>query len=394
MIWTTWTTRLTAVLMAASLSGCVTGYGYHTAGIDVGADYYYDDPPVSAPVYILPPSGVLGYSRPGGWYGAVGLGFGSGYGLGGYYSPWGAFGPRGHLNLRYGYGGYWRPPYLYRPPYHSLRPIRPYYPPRHHTIVTRPPKGHSRQPHAGNKRHWNRPAQTAPSRHRQDRRPYRRGTDQAIVNNYQPQTERALRPARVAARPGPSLSPPRHTPGRGYERNRPGRGMDNRRVDGSRPGAVYPARPGRVDRPSSPPHRIRTPPARSAMPGVRESPRDMAAQGPQAPSRRTQHAIPSPSRQPLSPPPRQAIRTTDSSGQRRAGMTAPRSRSSLSAAAQPRPVVAPRPAPAAPARTAAPQPRPAMQARPAPAQSRPAAHPAPAPRAHPRGGMRMHPRQR
>jgi len=215
---TTWTTRLIAVLMVVALSGCVTGYGYHAAGIDAGtADYYYDAPPASAPVYVLPPSGMLGYSSAGGWYGSVGLGFGSGYGLGGYYSPWGTFGPRGHLNLRYGYGGYWRPPYAYRPPYRPLHPVRPY-PPRHHAIVTRPPKGHPRQPHGGSKHHWNRPAQTAPSHHRQDRRVSRHGTDQAMVNNYQPKTDRplrTLRPARIVARPGPgpSLSPPtRHTP--------------------------------------------------------------------------------------------------------------------------------------------------------------------------------------
>jgi len=221
MTWTTWTTRLIAALMVAALSGCVTGYGYHTAGIDVGtADYYYDDRPASAPVYVLPPSGVLGYNSAGGWYGSVGLGFGSGYGLGGYYSPWGTFGPRGHLNLRHGYGGYWRPPYVYRPPYHPLHPVRPY-PPRHHAIVTRPPKGHTRRPHGGNRQHWNRPEQIAPGRHPQDRRLSRHGSERAMVNSYRPETDRplrTLRPERVVTRPGPgpSLSPPtRHAPAPG-----------------------------------------------------------------------------------------------------------------------------------------------------------------------------------
>jgi len=278
MSWFPHSMRAAAVLLLLGLTGCVTTVpGYRYTVETAGGDYYYDERPAAmttTTVQVLPGYGAFGYSSPGGWYGSVGFGFGTYYGLGGYYAPsWGAFGPR------YGYAGYWRPPYYSTPRY--SRPHHYYRPPYRYA---RPLPWRS---HEQNR--WNRP-------------------------------------------------PPRHTPGRGYERNRPGRGMDNRLVDGSRPGARYPTRPGRGDRPSSPPHRIRTPPARSAMPGVRESPRDMAVQfGPQAPTRRVRHGMSSPTRQPLSPPPGQAIRATDSGGRRQAGMTAaPRPHSPLSAASQPR----------------------------------------------------------
>jgi len=326
MSWFPYSIRAAAVLLVVGLTGCVTAVPGYRYTVDVGGDYYYDERPAVTTSVHVLPTGAFGYSSPGGWYGSVGFGFGTYYGLGGYYGP-----SWGAFGPRYGYAGYWRPPYYYTPRY--ARPHHYYRPPYRHARPL-PSRSHEQG-------RWNRP-------------------------------------------------PPRHTPGRGHG-HRPGRGMDNRLVDGTRPGGMYPSRPGRADRPSSPPHRIRTPPARSAMPGVRESPRDMAVQfGPRAPSRQVQHAIVPPSRQPLSPPPRQTLRAADAGGARRAGMNAPGPRSREAAAPQPRrsaALVAPaRPMAAqpsfrrnavTPSRPAA-QPRPMpQQARPAPMPSRPAAAPMP-----------------
>lgn len=103
-----------AIVAAAALSGCVTGYGgYGGYGYRGGAgDYYYGQP--SAGYY-----GDIGYSS--GGYGGYG-----GYGYGGYDYGYGGYG--------YGYPyGYGYSPYYYYPNY-------PYYPRPRPRPETRPPR--------------------------------------------------------------------------------------------------------------------------------------------------------------------------------------------------------------------------------------------------------------
>jgi len=185
-----------------------------------------------------------------------------------------------------------------------------------------------------------------------------------------------------ARRPGEYWSPHgQNRRGDSRTGNRPWRGPGNAVADHQRP--------QRMTR-----QPVRTLPARvhvAPPPPAHELPRDMAIQvRPGSAPQRVQRAIPPPSRQAIRPEGREHARVANGPPPRpvNAAPAGPSRRATAPAA------VAPRPAPAAPARAAAPQPRPAMQSRPAPAQSRPAARPAPAPRAHPRGSTRTHQRQR
>jgi len=125
-----------ALAAVLALAGCASGYQYRA--VASGGDYYLADE-VATPYY-LAPYGTLGYGWPGGWYGNVGLGFGSYYGLGGFYGPFyrPVYAPGAWYGLpRYGY----RYPHHYRPRPRHPGPTRVERP---HERRVLPPREHRR----------------------------------------------------------------------------------------------------------------------------------------------------------------------------------------------------------------------------------------------------------
>jgi len=125
-----------ALAAVLALAGCATGYQYRA--VASGGDYYLADE-VATPYY-LAPYGTLGYGWPGGWYGNVGLGFGSYYGLGGFYGSFyrPVYAPGAWYGLsRYGY----RYPHHYRPRPRHPGPTRVERP---HERRVLPPREHRR----------------------------------------------------------------------------------------------------------------------------------------------------------------------------------------------------------------------------------------------------------
>jgi len=116
------------------LTGCI-GYQYRAVG--GGVDYFIVDEAPSGPYYTAPygtlkPYGALDYTWPGsGWSGSIGLGFGSYYGPGGFYSA--LYNPFVHASPWYSlpYRGYRHPYAYYFPRFYSPPPPR---------IVQRQPK--------------------------------------------------------------------------------------------------------------------------------------------------------------------------------------------------------------------------------------------------------------
>lgn len=101
---------LLPMLATAVLAGCATGYQYRGGQ----GDYYYGQPQVE-----------YRYSGPGGFYGDIGLGYGSGYGFGGPGYGFGAsyFYDR-YGRLVYGYPSRYRSPYYGRGGGYPTRPHR------------------------------------------------------------------------------------------------------------------------------------------------------------------------------------------------------------------------------------------------------------------------------